>query len=415
MRTLRFNLPLGEAQKVNQPVRVAVSEPEADRGPRAGSPRGVVEATGSISRLMTVWRQTYFYRSLTRSLPLPVLIPRALPHSLFKALFSALVVTIAGLVSVVSAQSVEWETLRPEAEEFTVEMPKGSIAQTGKEPYHKMELNTRYYLLQAPNGPVFAVASFSGIKSNPALYTEMQRFNSYVDAFKTLFPPRLSGKITPVKLTLNGEKNLYGHPGREYRMSIGDASGTVQTFVTRRRFYAVVYLNPKKDEAVKQQFLSSFVLPQRMDQPTATATPAPQTPAVAATTGDTPNAGDANGRENPPNSNTAKAGDKPGEQEGGDARKGRSVAGGVLNSKALSLPKPDYPAEAKTAGVGGAVAIQVTVDETGSVSEAKAVSGHPLLQPVSVNAALQAKFAPTSLMGEPVKVTGVLIFNFPKP
>jgi TonB family protein len=214
---------------------------------------------------------------------------------------------------------------------------------------------------------------------------------------------------------LAGEKNLYGHPGREYRMSIGDASGTVQTFVTRRRFYAVVYLNPKKDDAVKEQFLSSFVLPQRMDQPTAAAT-TPQSPAVASSTGDTPNAADPNGRENAANPNTAKAPEtKPAEQEGGDARKGRSVAGGVLNSKAISLPKPDYPTEAKTAGVAGAVAVQVTVDETGNVSEAKAVSGPPLLQQVSVNAALQAKFAPTSLMGEPVKVTGVIIFNFPKP
>jgi TonB family protein len=333
----------------------------------------------------------------------------------FNLPLSAFLLALYGLVSMVAAQSLEWETLRPDGEEFTVQMPKGSIAQTGKEPYHKMELNTRFYLSQTQNGPVFAVASFSGIKSNPALYTEMQRFNSYVDAFKNLFPPRLKGKISPVKLTLAGEKNLYGHAGREYRMSIGEASGTVQAFVTRRRFYAVVYLNPKKDDAVKEEFLSSFVLPQRMDQPVATA-PTPQSPAVASTTADTPSAADPNGRENASNPNTAKAPEsKPGEQEGGDARKGRSVAGGVLNSKALSLSKPDTPADAKTAGASGAVAVQVTVDETGNVSEAKAVSGHPLLQQVSVNAALQAKFAPTSLMGEPVKVTGVIIFNFPKP
>ncbi len=400
MRTLRFNLVLGDIQKVNQPVRVAVSEPEA---------------TGSTSPLMTVWRQSNFYRALTRSLPLPVLIRRAVPHFLFKAFLSALLVTLASFFSVVAAQSVEWETLRPDGEEFSVQMPKGSLAQTGKEPYHKMELNTRFYLSQTLNGPVFAVASFSGIKSNPAQYTEMQRFNSYVDAFKNLFPARLKGKISPVKLTLEGEKSLYGHAGREYRMSIGDASGTVQAFVTRRRFYALVYLNPKKDDAVKEEFLSSFVLPQRMDQPTAVA-PAPQPPAVASTTGDTPNAADPNGRDNPANPNTAKAPEtKPAEQEGGDARKGRSVAGGVLNGKAISLSRPDTPDAAKTAGVGGAVAVQVTVDETGNVSEAKAVSGHPLLQQVSVSAALQAKFAPTSLMGEPVKVTGVLIFNFPKP
>lgn len=329
----------------------------------------------------------------------------------FSLLLPAFLLALYGLVSVVAAQAIDWETLKPESEEFSIQMPKGSTAETGKEPYHKMELNTRFYVSQTPNGPVFAVASFSGIKSNPALYTEMQRFNSYVDAFKTLFPARLKGKPAPVKLTLTGAKNLYGHAGREYRMSIGEASGTVQAFVTRRRFYAVVYLNPKKDDAVKDEFLSSFVLPERMDQPTTTA----KSPAAAEPTGETQIAGDANGRENPANANPKPVENKPAEQEGGDARKGKSVAGGVLNGKAISLPKPDAPAEARTAGVAGAVAVQVTVDEVGNVSEAKAVSGHPLLQPVSVNAALQAKFAPTSLMGEPVKVTGVLIFNFPKP
>ncbi len=329
----------------------------------------------------------------------------------FSLLLPAFLLALYGLVSVVAAQAIDWENLKPEGEEFSIQMPKGSTAATGKEPYHKMELNTRFYLSQTPNGPVFAVASFSGIKSNPALYTEMQRFNSYVDAFKKLFPPKLKGKTAPVKLTLTDAKNLYGHAGREYSMSIGEASGTVQAFVTRRRFYAVVYLNPKKDDAVKDEFLSSFVLPERIDEPATTA----KSPAAADPTGETQIAGDANGRENPANPNPKPVENKPAEQEGGDARKGKSVAGGVLNGKAISLPKPEAPAEARTAGVSGAVAVQVTVDETGSVSEAKAVSGHPLLQQVSVSAALQAKFAPTSLMGEPVKVTGVLIFNFPKP
>jgi protein TonB len=327
---------------------------------------------------------------------------------------SALLVVLLSLTSVVAAQSADWEMLRPDGEEFSIEMPKGSTFETGKEPYHKMELNTRVYLSHTPSGPVFAVVSLSGIKSNPALYTEMQRFNSYVDAFKKLFPPKLKGKAVPIKLTLAGEKSLYGHSGREYRMSIGDASGTVQTFVTRRRFYAVVYLNSKKDDAVKDQFLSSFVLQQRMESPPATAStqpPAgPDTPDAQGRT----NTG-ANPGENPANAN---AGAKPGENKPADpeaeAKKGRSIPGGVLNGKAISLPKPEYPAEAKAAGAAGAVAVQVTVDEGGSVVEAKAVSGHPLLQPVSVNAALQAKFAPTSLMGEPVKVTGVIIFNFAK-
>ncbi|HEX8290393.1 MAG TPA: TonB family protein, partial [Pyrinomonadaceae bacterium] len=60
----------------------------------------------------------------------------------------------------------------------------------------------------------------------------------------------------------------------------------------------------------------------------------------------------------------------------------------------------------------GVVVVQVTVDETGGVTSAKAVSGHPLLQAAAVAAAKQAKFSPTLLSGKPVKVSGMLIYNF---
>jgi len=40
------------------------------------------------------------------------------------------------------------------------------------------------------------------------------------------------------------------------------------------------------------------------------------------------------------------------------------------------------------------------------------VSGHPLLQQAAVAAARQAKFTPTKLNGSPVKVSGILTYNF---
>lgn len=88
------------------------------------------------------------------------------------------------------------------------------------------------------------------------------------------------------------------------------------------------------------------------------------------------------------------------------------ISGGVLNGKAISLPKPQYPAIAKQARASGTVVVQVTIDENGNVISAKAVSGHPLLQAVSVAAARQARFSPTKLSGQPVKVTGVITYNF---
>ncbi|MDW8240917.1 MAG: energy transducer TonB [Acidobacteriota bacterium] len=50
--------------------------------------------------------------------------------------------------------------------------------------------------------------------------------------------------------------------------------------------------------------------------------------------------------------------------------------------------------------------------EAGNVIEAEAISGHPLFRQVAQQAALQWKFRPTLLNGIPIRVTGVLIFNF---
>jgi len=92
--------------------------------------------------------------------------------------------------------------------------------------------------------------------------------------------------------------------------------------------------------------------------------------------------------------------------------KGGAISAGVLNSRATSLPAPDYPPVAKAANVGGTVVVQVTVDENGKVISANAVAGHPLLKAAAVQAAYRATFQPAIVGGEYVKVTGVVNYNF---
>gem|GEM_PF-1061659 len=87
----------------------------------------------------------------------------------------------------------------------------------------------------------------------------------------------------------------------------------------------------------------------------------------------------------------------------------------VLNKKSSNLPRPVYPNIARAARAFGVVKVQVTIDEQGKVIAAHAVSGHPLLQAAAVKAARQAKFAPTLLDGEPVKVAGIITYNFQPP
>lgn len=90
----------------------------------------------------------------------------------------------------------------------------------------------------------------------------------------------------------------------------------------------------------------------------------------------------------------------------------KTISGGVLNGKATDLPKPAYPAAAKAVKASGAVNVQVTLNEKGEVISANAVSGHPLLRAAATQAARQAKFSPTLLSGKPVKVTGIIVYNF---
>lgn len=85
---------------------------------------------------------------------------------------------------------------------------------------------------------------------------------------------------------------------------------------------------------------------------------------------------------------------------------------GVINGKATDLPKPVYSAAAIAMRVTGVVNVQVMIDEKGRVISARAVSGPTLLRQSAEQAARQAKFSPTLLSDQAVKVSGVISYNF---
>ena len=90
----------------------------------------------------------------------------------------------------------------------------------------------------------------------------------------------------------------------------------------------------------------------------------------------------------------------------------KPISGGVLNGQALKLPPPVYPMHAKQARVVGTVSVEVVIDVTGKVISAKAVSGPAMLHDAAEKAAMLARFSPTTLSGQPVKVSGVINYNF---
>ncbi|HXG83450.1 MAG TPA: energy transducer TonB [Pyrinomonadaceae bacterium] len=93
----------------------------------------------------------------------------------------------------------------------------------------------------------------------------------------------------------------------------------------------------------------------------------------------------------------------------------RPVNAGVLNGRAVNLPKPAYPPIARQMGASGQVAVQILIDESGNVKSAKATSGNALLRAPAEAAARQSKINPVKIGDRNVQAVGILLYNFVNP
>ena len=123
-----------------------------------------------------------------------------------------------------------------------------------------------------------------------------------------------------------------------------------------------------------------------------------------------PNTGPVHGRQLVQSSQIVQIGEPPPAPD--PPKPPKVISKGVITSQALSLPKPNYPEVAKRMRIQGTVSVQVLIDEEGRVISAKAVSGSPFLLIEAQKAAMQARFSPTRLGDNPVKVSGVITYNF---
>lgn len=87
---------------------------------------------------------------------------------------------------------------------------------------------------------------------------------------------------------------------------------------------------------------------------------------------------------------------------------------GPLNGKALNLVQPSYPEAARRLSISGQVRVEITIGENGRVIDAKVTGGHILLRQGVEQAARSSVFAPTTLNGKPIKVSGYITYNFTK-
>lgn len=87
----------------------------------------------------------------------------------------------------------------------------------------------------------------------------------------------------------------------------------------------------------------------------------------------------------------------------------------VLRSAAVELPRPEYSDAARLARASGKVTVQILVDENGHVTNALAISGHPLLGPAAEAAARKARFSLAKSPSGATKAYGEITYTFASP
>lgn len=86
------------------------------------------------------------------------------------------------------------------------------------------------------------------------------------------------------------------------------------------------------------------------------------------------------------------------------------VGGGMAPPRREGVPQ--YPEQAQAAGIEGVVLVEILIDETGQVADARVLRSIPLLDEAALQAVRQWRFEPTVIDGKPVPIRMVTTVNF---
>jgi hypothetical protein len=245
-------------------------------------------------------------------------------------------------------------------------------------------------------GKRYVVAAF--FKTSPDTARALSSYEEFIAAMERSFKSDGMEK----SLTFERDISTQGLTGKQYRVKLGAYPGVARFLGTENALYALLVIGAEESDADVFRFLSSFELGAVNTNPEASGVSAGVVTMIGSGSGTTPNSKTTPSPESPIETGPPEPWSLP----------AGPIMGGVLNGKAIHLAVPQYPAAARVLREWGAVQVQVLIDELGNVIRAQALTGPPSLREAAAAAAWKSPFTPTRLMGQPVRVNGIIIYNF---
>jgi TonB family protein len=266
-----------------------------------------------------------------------------------------------------------------------------------------------YYSVSA--GKRFVAAGFYKVGGDTS--PSLSLFDNFVSGME--YSLKANEKLKSLKFDRN--VSLDGVHGKQYELALAEYAGVARFLESEKGFYALVVIGGDRDDRDAKRFLSSFRVGDVNTNDAVSGVANSQVVTMIGSKDSTTKAVSPNPAATPAKGVVVLA--TPAEENAGStlppepwSESVGSITGGVLNGKAIRLVQPKYPAAARKSHDSGQVKVQIVINEIGNVVSAQALNGPESLKEAALAAAWQCRFTPTFLMGQPVKVSGVIIYNF---
>jgi hypothetical protein len=285
---------------------------------------------------------------------------------------------------ILSAQE-SWQKIAPVGMTFTISMP-GPVVDSPRRiiwnDEQEMVLVNMYQ--SATEGKRYLAGQF--FKASAKSVARLANPEDFVGAIEHNFSTPSRPSEVQATLTNGHDLSLPGYVGREYRIEIWKYPGVLRLIGNDKTFYVLMAVGANERDA--QRFFSSFAVGD-VNTNVQASDVIPNTP---------------------PNDTRILQIMKTAPPSPWMIR-ATPINGGLLNGKAVSLPAPEYPGT-QGGREAGEVSVNVVIDELGNVIWAKASEAQDSLRQPAEAAAWKAHFSPTKLMGQPIKISGRIVYNF---
>ena len=275
-----------------------------------------------------------------------------------------------------------WVRVAPAGEPFTILMPTSAYEVKRNIPLSKDSIPGRvfYSLAQARR---YLVVSFA--KTSPDTFPGLSDFDHFINSFERAAKSRSDkfpgNQVTGFRVLESASTSTV----KQYQIMIGNYQGVARLVGTDNTFYVLMVIGAGDSDPEVERFLQSFTTGKKNSEPAN----------VVATFKDyLGTESEVNARVEPPEPWPSQS---------------RPISAGILNAKATILPLAPYPRSSTESGM---VSVGILVSEEGKVIFAEAIDGPRSLRAATIAAVLKAQFSPTRLSGQPVKVSGVLVYKF---